>query len=61
MPLSETAADFNKENVMPKKYLLKNSKKIAHNYSYLGKEDFNHASKLLKVLENKRSLHKVHR
>ena len=38
---------------MPKKYLLKSSKIIAHNYTYLGKKDFNHASKLVKALEAK--------
>ena len=43
---------------MPKKYLLKSSKIIAHNYTYLGKKDFNHASKLIKALEAKRPLKK---
>ena len=42
----QTAAGFKTENIMSKKYLLKSSKIIAYNYIYLGKKDFNHASKL---------------
>ena len=42
---AKTAAGFKTENIMSKKYLLKSSKIIAYNYIYLGKKDFNHASK----------------
>ena len=45
--------DFNKDNITRKKNLFKNSDHVDHKDTNLGREDFNHKSKLVTIAENK--------
>ena len=58
---SKNTIDFHKDNVTRKKNLLKNSEHVDHEDTNLGREDFNHISKLVAIAKKKKSsLQKVY-